>query len=95
MREVPLRKVPVCDMPIVECDATSHTSCHALRNIIQQLLRQFIPHLCQLCLSNWCGNYNGSRKRDMGKRSVGRNFHLEQQLSTRVKSFKSLISAIT
>ncbi|GFV72976.1 hypothetical protein TNCV_1734441 [Trichonephila clavipes] len=34
-------------MSTVECDATFHTSYHALHNIIQQLLRQFIPLLCE------------------------------------------------
>ncbi|GFX80635.1 hypothetical protein TNCV_499021 [Trichonephila clavipes] len=44
-------------MSTVECDATFHTSYHTLHNIIQQLLRQFIPFLCGctdegvLCLS--------------------------------------------
>ncbi|GFS59948.1 hypothetical protein TNCV_3957441 [Trichonephila clavipes] len=32
-------------MSTVECDATFHTSYHTLHNIIQQLLRQFIPFL--------------------------------------------------
>ncbi|GFV73329.1 hypothetical protein TNCV_958941 [Trichonephila clavipes] len=35
------------DMSTVECDATFHTSYHTLHNIIQQLLRQFIPFLCE------------------------------------------------
>ncbi|GFY05519.1 hypothetical protein TNCV_4370301 [Trichonephila clavipes] len=34
-------------MSTVECDATFHTSYHTLHNIIQQLLRQFIPFLCE------------------------------------------------
>ncbi|GFX15786.1 hypothetical protein TNCV_1061081 [Trichonephila clavipes] len=34
-------------MSTVECDATFHTSYHTLHNIIQQLLRQFIPFLCK------------------------------------------------
>ncbi|GFV15049.1 hypothetical protein TNCV_5134031 [Trichonephila clavipes] len=34
-------------MSTVECDATFHTSYHTLNNIIQQLLRQFIPFLCE------------------------------------------------
>ncbi|GFS54931.1 hypothetical protein TNCV_3576391 [Trichonephila clavipes] len=34
-------------MSTVECDATSHMSYHTLHNIIQQLLRQFIPFLCE------------------------------------------------
>ncbi|GFX12503.1 hypothetical protein TNCV_2929971 [Trichonephila clavipes] len=39
-------------MSTVECDATFHTSYHTLHNIIQQLLRQFIPFLCECsCLS--------------------------------------------
>ncbi|GFX01725.1 hypothetical protein TNCV_2921111 [Trichonephila clavipes] len=32
-------------MSTVECDATFHTSYHTLHNIVQQLLRQFIPFL--------------------------------------------------
>ncbi|GFU80449.1 hypothetical protein TNCV_3845331 [Trichonephila clavipes] len=32
-------------MSTVECDASFHTSYHTLHNIIQQLLRQFIPFL--------------------------------------------------
>ncbi|GFV27884.1 hypothetical protein TNCV_4115761 [Trichonephila clavipes] len=31
----------------MECDATFHTSYHTLHNIIQQLLRQFIPFICE------------------------------------------------
>ncbi|GFW16634.1 hypothetical protein TNCV_2352561 [Trichonephila clavipes] len=34
-------------MSTVECDATFHTSYYTLDNIIQQLLRQFIPLLCE------------------------------------------------
>ncbi|GFY25524.1 hypothetical protein TNCV_2486441 [Trichonephila clavipes] len=34
-------------MSTVECDATFNTSYHTLHNIIQQLLRQFIPFLCE------------------------------------------------
>ncbi|GFV48636.1 hypothetical protein TNCV_5069211 [Trichonephila clavipes] len=34
-------------MSTVECDATYHTSYYTLHNIIQQLLRQFIPFLCE------------------------------------------------
>ncbi|GFU89467.1 hypothetical protein TNCV_2444291 [Trichonephila clavipes] len=34
-------------MSTVECDATFHTSYHTLHNIIQQLLKQFIPFLCE------------------------------------------------
>ncbi|GFW29743.1 hypothetical protein TNCV_3936101 [Trichonephila clavipes] len=34
-------------MSTVECDATFHTSYHTLHNIIQQLLRQFIPFICE------------------------------------------------
>ncbi|GFY11163.1 hypothetical protein TNCV_4471491 [Trichonephila clavipes] len=34
-------------MSTVECDVTFHTSYHTLHNIIQQLLRQFIPFLCE------------------------------------------------
>ncbi|GFV15283.1 hypothetical protein TNCV_2830071 [Trichonephila clavipes] len=34
-------------MSTVECDARFHTSYHTLHNIIQQLLRQFIPFLCE------------------------------------------------
>ncbi|GFV70087.1 hypothetical protein TNCV_4411291 [Trichonephila clavipes] len=33
--------------PPWEYDATFHTSYHTLHNIIQQLLRQFIPFLCE------------------------------------------------
>ncbi|GFS62081.1 hypothetical protein TNCV_476491 [Trichonephila clavipes] len=34
-------------MSTVECDATFHTSYHTLHNIIQQLLKQSIPFLCE------------------------------------------------
>ncbi|GFV10844.1 hypothetical protein TNCV_4706121 [Trichonephila clavipes] len=34
-------------MSTVECNATFHTSYYTLHNIIQQLLRQFIPFLCE------------------------------------------------
>ncbi|GFX67583.1 hypothetical protein TNCV_3933251 [Trichonephila clavipes] len=34
-------------MSTVKCDETFHTSDHTLHNIIQQLLRQFIPFLCE------------------------------------------------
>ncbi|GFT51705.1 hypothetical protein TNCV_2936631 [Trichonephila clavipes] len=36
----------------VECDATFHTS-YTLHNIIQQLLRQFIPFFCE-CTDEGC-----------------------------------------
>ncbi|GFU39046.1 hypothetical protein TNCV_3191511 [Trichonephila clavipes] len=44
-QQAPLRKVSVRDMFTVVCDATFYTSYHTLHNIIQQLLRQFIPFL--------------------------------------------------
>ncbi|GBM88930.1 hypothetical protein AVEN_1866-1 [Araneus ventricosus] len=73
----------VRDLPTLVCDAAFYTLCHAVQIIIQQLLLQFIPLLCHCT--------------DEGVQFVNSIFlvHLEQELFTCVKSFKSLLSAIT
>ncbi|GBL88107.1 hypothetical protein AVEN_133751-1 [Araneus ventricosus] len=41
-QQAPLRRLSIRDMSTVESDTAFNTLCQALRNIIQQLLRQFL-----------------------------------------------------